>query len=104
VAQDDERQQSGRCHGLQKHQSCTTQNSPHRTLQSPRSRLLNPLVKQTRPAASAPSVDFIDGLAPGGATCLLLASGAYGMLRADDAERLQVGLARARLRSRYLTV
>ena len=36
-------------------------------------------------------MDFVDGLAPGGATCLLLASGAYGMLRADDAERLQVG-------------
>lgn len=33
---------------------------------------------------------MVEGLSPEGAVCLLLDSGAYGMLRVEDAERLQV--------------
>jgi hypothetical protein len=35
-------------------------------------------------------VDCVEGLSPDGAACLLLDTGAYGMLRVEDAERLQV--------------
>ncbi|KIZ05418.1 hypothetical protein MNEG_2539 [Monoraphidium neglectum] len=39
--------------------------------------------------ASLPSVDHVDGLPCEGGVCLLLNSGAFGMLRVEDAERLQ---------------